>query len=92
MGLSSKMHTADMAGKFKIVFGKLLKSLHQLWLEVTGTFLLIFAGVFGYYAFKEYRKLPETTENIWGIGAAAGLSVLTLGFGIHSFWKSRKLR
>ena len=42
--------TADMAGKFKIVFGKLLKSLHQLWLEVTGTFLLIFAVVFGYYA------------------------------------------
>jgi hypothetical protein len=81
-----------MAGKFKTVFGGLLKSLHQLWLEVTGTFLLIFAVVFGYHAVKEYRKFPETTENIWGIVAAAGLSILTLAFGIHSFWKSRKIR
>ena len=56
-----------MAGKFKLIFGNLLKSLHQLWLEVTGAFLLVFAAAFGYYAFKEYRKFPETTENIWGI-------------------------
>ena len=33
------MIAADMAGKFKLIFGNLLKSLHQLWLEVTGAFL-----------------------------------------------------
>jgi glycerol uptake facilitator-like aquaporin len=81
-----------MAGKIKLVFGNLLKSFHQLWLEVTGTFLLIFAAGLGYYAVKEYRKFPETNESVWVIVAAAGLSILTLGFGIHSFWKSRKLR
>ena len=80
-----------MAGKLKLVFSSLLKSLHQLWLEVTGAFLLIFAAFFGYYALKEFRKIPET-ESIWGAVGAAGLSVLTFGFGIHSFWKSRKLR
>jgi len=81
-----------MAGKFKLIFGNLLRSLHQLWLEVTGALLLVFAAVFGYYAIKEYRNLEESAETVWGIMGAAGLSVLTLGFGIHSFWKSRKLR
>jgi hypothetical protein len=81
-----------MAGKLRSIFGNLIKSLHQLWLEVTGALLLVFAVIFGYYAFKQYRNLPETTENIWTIVAAAGLSLLTLGFGLHSFWKSRKLR
>ncbi len=86
------MIAAVMAGKFKLIFRTFLKSLHALWLEVTGTFQLIFAVAFGYYAVKEYRNFPETTESIWGVVAAAGLSVLTLGFGIHSFWKSRKIR
>jgi hypothetical protein len=81
-----------MAGKFKLAFSSFLKSLHQLWLEVTGTFLLVFAAIFGYYAVKEFRKISETSENIWGVVGAVGLSVLTFGFGIHSFWKSRKLR
>lgn len=81
-----------MAGKFKSSFGGLLKSMHQLWLEVTGTFLLLFAFGFGYHAVKEFRRFPESTDNPWGMLAAAGLSLLTLGFGIHSLWKSRKLR
>lgn len=81
-----------MAGKFKLAFSSFLKSLHQLWLEVTGTFLLVFAAIFGYYALKEFGKISETSENILAIVGAAGLSVLTFGFGIHSFWKSRKLR
>jgi len=84
--------SADMAGKFRAIFGNLINSLHQLWLEVTGALLLVFAAIFGYYAFKEYRSFPETTDNIWGIVASAGLSLLTLSFGLHSFWKSRKLR
>lgn len=82
----------DMAGIFRSIFGNLIKSLHALWLEVTGALFLVFGAIFGYYAFKQYRNFPETTENIWGIASAAGLSLLTLGFGIHSFWKSRKLR
>ena len=81
-----------MAGKFKLAFGSLLRSLHQLWLEVTGAFLLLFAAAFGFYAVREYRKFPESADSLWGVAGAAGLSVLTLGFGIHSFWKARKLR
>ena len=81
-----------MAGKFKLAFGSLFRSLHQLWLEVTGAFLLLFAAAFGFYAVREYRKFPESADSLWGVAGAAGLSVLTLGFGIHSFWKARKLR
>jgi hypothetical protein len=81
-----------MAGKFKLAFGSFVRSLHQLWLEVTGAFLLIFAAAFGFYGVNEYRKLPESAASLWEILGAVGLCFLTLGFGIHSFWKARKLR
>jgi len=81
-----------MAGKFKMAFGSLFRSLHQLWLEVTGAFLLVFSVILGSYVVNQYRKVPEGMDSMWVVGAAAGLSVLTLGFGIHSFWKARKLR
>jgi uncharacterized membrane protein len=81
-----------MASKFKSAFGSLVRSLHQLWLEVTGAFLLIFAGVFGFYGVNEYRKFPTSSASLWEILGAVGLSFLTLAFGLHSFWKARKLR
>jgi hypothetical protein len=81
-----------MAGKFKMVFGGLVRSLHQLWLEVTGTFLVGFAVAFGYNAFKEYKKYTVSPDNVWMLAAMVGLSAAMLGFGIHSFWKARKLR
>ena len=80
-----------MAGKFKMVFGGLIRSLHQLWLEVTGTFLIGFAAAFGYNAFKEYRKYTASPDNLWMLATMVGLSLTMLGFGIHSFWKARKL-
>lgn len=81
-----------MAGKFKLIFGGLIRSLHQLWLEVTGTFLIGFALAFGYSAFKEYKTYTASADNAWSLVAMAGLSLLMLTFGIHSFWKSRNLR
>ena len=80
-----------MAGKFKMVFGGLIRSLHQLWLEVTGTFLIGFAAAFGYNAFKEYRRYTISPDNLWMLATMVGLSLTMLGFGIHSFWKARKL-
>lgn len=81
-----------MAGKFKMVFGGLIRSLHQLWLEVTGTFLIGFAAAFGYSAFKEYGKYTVSSDNLWTVAAMVGLCLTMLGFGIHSFWKARRLR
>jgi len=80
-----------MASKLKMAFGGVIKSLHQLWLQITGTFLIAFAAAFGYHAIKEYRTYLETSEGKWGVITAASFALMTLGFGIHSFWKARKL-
>jgi hypothetical protein len=81
------MGAALMAAKFKLIFGSFLKSIHQLWLQFTGAFLLIFGVAFGFHAMKEARG-----DNVLAVVAAASLSLVTLVFGIHSFWKARKLR
>ena len=81
-----------MAGKFRKIFGGVLRSLHQLWLEVTGTFLVIIGVALGYHAFQAYRKhAAEEGGEIWQLWTSAILSIVTIGFGIHSFWKARNL-
>jgi len=77
----------------KQMFGGVVRSLHQLWLEVTGTFLVIIGVVLAYQVFQSYRiQTANGEKQIWQILASAVLSAITLAFGIHSFWKSRNLR
>ena len=81
-----------MAGKLRLIFGDFFRSMHQLWLEVIGALFLALAVVFGVSAVQEYRKLsnPEGAGT-WVVIAAVVLSLLTFVFGLHSFWKARKL-
>ena len=81
-----------MAGKLRTLFGGLIRSLHQLWLQVTGAFLIVFAVAFGYEAFKQYRKYVISPDNLLLLALSSGLALVTLSFGLHSFWKARKLR
>jgi formate hydrogenlyase subunit 3/multisubunit Na+/H+ antiporter MnhD subunit len=82
-----------MAGKLKQMFGGVFRSLHQLWLEVTGTFLVIIGVVLAYHVFQSYRtQTADGEKQIWQLLASVALSALALAFGIHSFWKSRNLR
>jgi xanthine/uracil permease len=82
-----------MAGKLKQMFGGVVRSLHQLWLEVTGTFLVVIGLVLGFHVFQTLRKHTAAGENeFWQLAASAALSAVTLAFGIHSFWKARNLR
>jgi hypothetical protein len=84
-----------MAGKIKLIFGSLLRSLHQLWLEVVGSLFVVLSFAFGATAVKEYRKYTDSSlagKKMWLLISVALMSVLTLAFGIHSFWKARKLR
>jgi len=82
-----------MASKWKQIFGGVVRSLHQLWLEVTGTFLVVIGLVLGFHVVQSYRKHTAIGESeFWQLGASAVLSAVTLAFGIHSFWKSRNLR
>jgi hypothetical protein len=82
-----------MSRKLKMIFGPALKSLHQWWLQGIGGVFLALAFVFGWYAVEEYWKASASEDGgIYMLLSAVGLSLLTLGFGIHSFWKARKLR
>jgi hypothetical protein len=81
-----------MAGRLKQIFGTVLRSLHQLWLEVTGTFLVIIGLALGYHAFQAYRKHAATNEGeLWQLWTSGVLAIVTIAFGIHSFWKARNL-
>jgi hypothetical protein len=78
--------------KLKIIFGDLIKSIHQLWLEVSGALFVAFGLAFGFHAVKEYRRLSSAESLNWQLVSAALLALLTVVFGLHSFWKSRNLR
>jgi uncharacterized membrane protein len=81
-----------MAGRLKQIFGTILRSAHQLWLEVTGTFLVIIGLALGYHAFQAYRKHVAAGDGeLWQLWTSAVLSIVTVAFGIHSFWKARNL-
>ena len=87
------MISDSMAGKLRIIFGDFFRSLHQLWLEVIGALFLALGVIFGFSAFQEYQKLGQAEHaGPWVVVSAAVLSLLTIAFGIHSFWKARKLR
>jgi uncharacterized membrane protein len=82
-----------LAGKFKLIFGSLLRTIHSLWLELTGAMFIAFAVMFGVYTVQAYRRYwADDGSSLLMLGSAAVLSLLTLAFGIHSFWKARKLR
>ncbi len=82
-----------MAPKLKQMFGGVVRSLHQLWLEVTGTFLVIIGVALAYHVFQAYRsQTADGEKEFWQLGASAALSAVALAFGIHSFWKARNLR
>ena len=82
-----------MAGKLRLLFSDFFRSVHQLWLEVIGALFLALGVVFAISAFQEYRKISEAgSSGSWAVASAGVLSFVTFAFGIHSFWKARKLR
>jgi len=79
--------------KLKIIFGDLLNTLRQLWLEFIGSMFLALGIMFILAAIQEYRKYLHAPE----IGQGRFLLVLfasavMIFFGLESFWKSRKPR
>jgi len=82
-----------MSGKLKIIFGDLLRTLRQLWLEFIGGMFLAIGLVFILAAIQEYRKYVRSPE----IGSGRFIMVLIssgvmIFFALESFWKSRKPR
>jgi hypothetical protein len=82
-----------MSGKLKIIFGDLLRTLRQLWLEFIGGMFLAIGIVFILAAIQEYRKYVRSPE----MGSGRFIMVLIssgvmIFFALESFWKSRKPR
>jgi hypothetical protein len=82
-----------MSGKLKIIFGDLLRTLRQLWLEFIGGMFLAIGIVFILAAIQEYRKYVRSPETGSGrfimVLISSGVMIF---FALESFWKSRKPR
>lgn len=81
-----------MAARLKVIFGSFLKSAHRFWLEIIGALFFAFAAAFGLHAVKTFRADIDSAGATLSILGSSSLCILTLVFGIHSFWKARKLR
>jgi hypothetical protein len=66
------------------------KSLHQLWLEVTGTLFLLMAVFGGGAMVREYMKYTAGRVPSSHVVAALCFTTVFAWFGISSFWRVRK--
>ena len=65
--------------------------LHRLWLEITGTVFLGMAAFGSLSAWKEWRAY-QTGGEMWKIVAALTFVLVMAAFGVHSFYRARRLR
>ena len=82
----------DMAGRFRTAFRESFRILHVLTLEVFGAFFIALAVLGGADTVRQYQMYADTAGGIWRVILALAFTILTLGFGIQSFWKVRRIR
>ena len=82
-----------MAGRFRTAFRDAIRVAHTITLEVLGAFFLALFILGATSIVQEYQRYGNDPEQgVWRIGLAVVFSVSMLGFGLHSFWKARKIR
>ena len=82
-----------MSGRFKVAFKDAFRVLHTLTLEVVGGFFLALAIVGVTSVVQEYQRFASDPDRgIWRVVLAVIFSVFMLGFGLHNFWKARKVQ
>ena len=82
-----------MPGKFRKAFSDAFRVAHTLVLEVLGAFFLALCILGITSIVQEYQRYGNDSEpGIWRLGLAVIFSVSMLGFGLHSFWKARKIQ
>jgi len=82
-----------MAGRFRTAFKDSFRTLHTLTLEVLGAFYLALAVLGGADSVRRYQAWSgDAPGGFASLILALTFTVLTLGLGIHSFWKARRLR
>jgi hypothetical protein len=82
-----------MAGTFRTVFGDAIRVLRTLVHEVLGAFFIALAVIGGSSAVQEYQTYSNAPgTGVWRITLAVIFSAGMLGFGLHSFWKARRIQ
>jgi hypothetical protein len=82
-----------MAGRFRTAFQDSFRVLHMLALEVLGAFFLALAILGAADTVRQYQMYSDgATAGVWRVILALSFTALTLGFGIQSFWKVRRIR
>ncbi len=67
------------------------KILHRLWLEVTGAVFLGLAIIAAASILRQWRAYQEGASVIQPL-AVIFFTAMMVGFGVYSFWKSRRYR
>jgi hypothetical protein len=67
------------------------KILHRLWLEITGAVFLGMAAFGSLSVWKEWRSYQAGGE-LWKLVAALTFVIMMGAFGVHSFFRARRLR
>lgn len=82
-----------MAGRLRTAFRDAIRVFHTFALEVIGGFFLALAVIGGTSVVQEYRRWVDSQDGaVWRIVLAVLFFLAMLGFGLHSFWKARKIQ
>lgn len=82
-----------MAGRIRTAFRDAIRVLHTFALEVIGGFFLALAVIGGTSVVQEYQRWNDGQDGaVWRVVLAILFFVAMLGFGLHSFWKARKIQ
>jgi hypothetical protein len=79
--------------KLKVIFGDTIRSFRRLMLEVMGTFFLALAVIGIMSVIDEYRSYSNAVDaGSLRLSLSILFAFVMLIFGLHTFWKARKIR
>jgi hypothetical protein len=76
---------------FRHVVPQIIKPVRTLWNEMIGFVFLCLAAVPVPRTFRQWRQFDETGDGLFQLALSVAFIVLMASFGIHSFWRARKI-
>jgi len=81
-----------MLKALQVAFKDLLRTLHKLFLEMTGFFFLAIGGSILYSGYKQLRRFLDVGEaSYFAMTSTLVFGILMVGYGVHSFFRVRKM-
>jgi len=92
MNLDSSQRNMGIVRKFvEHVLPGVVKPLHVLWNEVIGFLFLAFGVLLIRPVYHSYRDLDGDPANLVKLALSAFFMLVMMFFGVHSFWKARRI-